>query len=393
MIIGRSFTFLVPVAALVLALAGLPRAAAQQTSAAPADEGSYRERYTALTQENEYLRKRLDEVERGEGDEAEAENLQLRAEIEDLKTRLRKAKEDTDELCRLIEEGKKDAQGLADLKSRAAVLEGENAALKKAVADAGQHKARADKAEADLASAKKELEQLKAGPAEAPAAPPASPAQPAAESGLQPRASHIFAPVPLERVAGLKTAANSEIVALMRQGVAAEQKGNYTGALKAYEQAAAKNASYIEATKARARCLLNLGRAEDAVKLMQPAAAKAPQDMQVQLLYGIGLCSTRKFRESVDALKIVVMRDLSDARARAALGVAWMGLGALKAARLELEKSLELDPQLTDAHYNLAKVLFEGSPSEREQARMHYQAALQLGAKPDHEFEKKLRGF
>lgn len=389
-------------AAALLLAAGVRAAPAQEPASDPGENGAYREKYAALAQENEYLRRRLAEIEQGAGDETEAENVQLRAEIEDLKGRLRKAKEDTDELCRLVEEGKEDAQGRAELTSRIAVLEGENAALKAALGEADAQKERADKAEAELAAAKKQMEQPAAKPVEAPAAPGPEPAAapassaPAApvESAAMPKASDIFDPVPLERVGapGTPLAMEPALLALFRAGVTEEQGGRYEAALTAYEEAASKAPANLDVVKARGRCLLNLGRAKDALDLLGPAAARAPQDMQVQLLYGIALSSGRKFREAVDALKPVVVADLSDARARAALGSAWLGLGAFKAARLEIEKALELDPQLTDAHLDYARVLMEGPPSEREQARVHYQAALQLGAAPDPDLEKRLRG-
>ena len=93
---------------------------------------------------------------------------------------------------------------------------------------------------------------------------------------------------------------------------------------------------------------------------------------------------------AIDVLTPLVVNNPSDARARSAIGAAWMGLGDVRAAKIALEKAVSLNPQLADAHFNLAQVLLAADPANATKARQHYLDAMALGAVADEELAKTL---
>lgn len=83
--------------------------------------------------------------------------------------------------------------------------------------------------------------------------------------------------------------------------------------------------------------------------------------------------------------------DDSDPRVHLYMAVITREYGWPVAAEMELQRAIALDPQYTDAHFNLALLYLERNPPSVELARRHYYYALDLGAKPDKEIEAKLR--
>ena len=55
-----------------------------------------------------------------------------------------------------------------------------------------------------------------------------------------------------------------------------------------------------------------------------------------------------------------------------------------------MRKAIELQPNYTEAHFNLAVFYLQRTPPAVELARRHYQKALDLGASPDAQLEKSL---
>lgn len=60
------------------------------------------------------------------------------------------------------------------------------------------------------------------------------------------------------------------------------------------------------------------------------------------------------------------------------------------AAESALNDALTIDPQSSDAHFNLAALALRRTPPAKETARRHYQQARKLGAEPDEDIEEML---
>ena len=61
------------------------------------------------------------------------------------------------------------------------------------------------------------------------------------------------------------------------------------------------------------------------------------------------------------------------------------------AGEQEIRRSIELNPQYADAHFNLAVIYAKQRTPKVEMARYHYKKALDLGAPPDPELEALLK--
>ena len=181
-----------------------------------------------------------------------------------------------------------------------------------------------------------------------------------------------------------------EVLQKMHEGLAQERFGNPAGALVIYEQVLSARPAYAEALKARGRCLLQMGKIDEAVAVLRPVVLANRDDAQSQVLLGIANCLAGKYKPAVEVLTPLVVIDPSNARAQNAIGAAWMGLGDIRSAKVALEKAVSLDPELADAHFNLAQVLLVSDPASADQALQHYRKAIALGAPADEELAKKL---
>ena len=69
---------------------------------------------------------------------------------------------------------------------------------------------------------------------------------------------------------------------------------------------------------------------------------------------------------------------------------AYCGAGRYFDALLALDKVLKMNPDLPQAHLNMAYLLLEMSPEKRNDADLYYQHALKLGVPRDALLEKRL---
>ena len=107
---------------------------------------------------------------------------------------------------------------------------------------------------------------------------------------------------------------------------------------------------------------------------------------------GILYLDRNRLDEALAALTQATLYDPRNARAHNYLGVVVGRKGWIDGAQVELRRAVEIDPNYSDAHFNLAVFYLEGKPPSLELARRHYYRALELGAEPDPELEKNSQG-
>ena len=185
-------------------------------------------------------------------------------------------------------------------------------------------------------------------------------------------------------------AGTQEVLQKMHEGLSQERAGNIAGALGIYGQVLTMRPSYAEAMKARARCLMQQGKLDESVAILRAVTFANRDDAPAQVLLGTAYCMAGKYNPAVEVLTPLVVKDPSNARAQNAIGAAWMGLSDVRSAKVALEKAVSLDPELADAHFNLAQVLFATGPENEDKARQHYRKAMALGAAVDEELAKTL---
>ncbi|MEM7394805.1 MAG: tetratricopeptide repeat protein, partial [Verrucomicrobiota bacterium] len=109
-------------------------------------------------------------------------------------------------------------------------------------------------------------------------------------------------------------------------------------------------------------------------------------------LLGIAEYSQQQYSRSADVLNRLILRDPKNARAHNALGAAKMELNDLETASKHFRTAIALNPEMADAHYNLAQILVSLNPPDIVNARMHYQKSVDLGSAQDLVLENALSG-
>ena len=317
--------------------AAAPAAAAVPASSATKEAAgdSYRERYLALLEENQYLRQRTAELQGAADEAAEQAAAPAAAEEADGVAEVPVEKE----LAEVLKEN-------ADLKARVRELE--------AAAASVPTNSAIEPVQSQLETVRRENVELKRALHDALSS----------SGGTQ----ALPAPDP-----------SDEFPNLMRAALAQERQGNFPAALHIYERAVALRPAHAEAARAKARCLLHQDRVSEAMGVLQGVVARNPGDNRARLLMGIAACKAGLYGDAAEVLRPALQTDPSNARTQNAMGAAHMGLGDLQTARVALEKSVSLDPGLGDAHMNLAQVLALGPEADRARAREHYAKAIELG--------------
>ncbi len=95
---------------------------------------------------------------------------------------------------------------------------------------------------------------------------------------------------------------------------------------------------------------------------------------------------------AVSATTRGVAENPADPRAHNSLAIILKRIGWTNGAEVELQKALDLDPDYTEAHFNLAVMYLERKPPSLEMAGRHYRKARALGAAPDEIVEQQIRG-
>lgn len=139
--------------------------------------------------------------------------------------------------------------------------------------------------------------------------------------------------------------------------------------------------------KSQARQLLAAGAYSNAVTLLVEMKGMYPDEAGVSHLLGITYCRLGAFPDAVRELEPSVKHGRAPAEVWQTLGVAYMGTGDLGRGRQAFEEALELDGNLSEAHFNLAQILIRLKKPDPDLARRHYMLSLQLGATRDSDLE------
>jgi tetratricopeptide (TPR) repeat protein len=241
-----------------------------------------------------------------------------------------------------------------------------------------------EKTAALAAEKSRELEALKkqqasappaAKPAPAPAAPPVAAAKP------------VTAPAPAQ-VAQVPPSAYK----LVADGNQMLRSGDLAGAENAFTQALAQAPGLTGAKVGLAACRYNMGRIDEALKLAGDVLAVDKRNAQALGIKGIVLWQQGQLKEANQALSEAVRNDPSDSQLHNYLGVVLQARNEPEDALREMRKAVELDKENAEARYNLAVLLATGRRPAMYEARVHYEAALQLGNPRDEAMDKLLYG-
>jgi tetratricopeptide (TPR) repeat protein len=165
-----------------------------------------------------------------------------------------------------------------------------------------------------------------------------------------------------------------------------------------YDDAAAKYQDIIDKYPESLYAWSNLGvvrfqqgKLDEALRALQQAVKLSPTDGFSYKNLGIVYYKLDQYEDAIGALNSAKALDPNDANTRNYLGCAESQKGWQEVAEKEFRKAIELDPELGDAHFNLALVYATEKPPLIEMARQEYKKALDLGITKDDNLEKLLK--
>jgi tetratricopeptide (TPR) repeat protein len=215
------------------------------------------------------------------------------------------------------------------------------------------------------------------------------------QAQVPPAAKPAPAPAPAPAPVAAKPAATEVPVAvykLVADGNQSLRSGKLADAEQAFQQALAQAPGLTGAKVGLAACRYNTGQLDDALRLAGEVLGVDRKNAQALGVKGIVLWQQGKLREANQALSDAVNYDPSDSQLHNYLGVILQARDEADAAVREVRKAVELDSANAEARYNLAVLLATSRRPALYEARVHYEAAVQMGNPRDAAMDKLLYG-
>src|SRR6202521_373285 len=174
-----------------------------------------------------------------------------------------------------------------------------------------------------------------------------------------------------------------EAARLNNIGVAYMNQQLFEKALKAFEEAAAKDPALEVATVNRGVALLNLQRVDEAKALLEREAKSNPKDAHVWYNLGLYYKNSADASAAVDAFRHVIEIDPNDADTWYFLGSTYAQLKQFPEAIAAFEHALKLDPHHASAQFGLARAYQQSGqadPAHEAMKKFQYITQNKLGA-------------
>lgn len=170
-----------------------------------------------------------------------------------------------------------------------------------------------------------------------------------------------------------------------------EQTDDFKSALILYRSILAQQKQNTAALAGAGRCCLRMGGIDEARDLLFQWSIIPSPDDGLNLLLALIYCHDGQYAKAIQLVEIALNNDKSNAVAHVIMGVALAGTGQTKDAISEMQNALSIDPRLSEAHYNLARLILAQNPGQTETAHAYYLNALKFGAAPDPALAKLLQ--
>jgi len=177
-----------------------------------------------------------------------------------------------------------------------------------------------------------------------------------------------------------------------RRAIAAMQAQQWKPARSAWEAVLKLEPDNAAALSNLGKVQYQLGEHEAARKSLEKATQLKPELTDSWLALGLVYLELKAPMMAVSATTRGVAENPADPRAHNSLAIILKRIGWTNGAEAELQKALDLDPNYSEAHFNLAVMYLERKPPSLEMAGRHYRKARALGAPPDEVIEKQIRG-
>ncbi len=136
-----------------------------------------------------------------------------------------------------------------------------------------------------------------------------------------------------------------------------------------------------------ARKLIAANKLDGAYQLLGEHLTLSPNDKSLLLLMAMTCCRQQKYETAITVLEHLSEISPSNAQVHILFGTAYMGLRQLGSATIELRRALSINPQMSEAHYNLAQIYVSLEPPAPDIAQEYYDKSVELGGSRDLELE------
>ncbi len=161
----------------------------------------------------------------------------------------------------------------------------------------------------------------------------------------------------------------------MNLGLAFYKAARYEEAVPEFDRVLAVNPGLYNALVLKADCLLQLGRAHDAVAVLDPLAADHAEDAAFDYVFGMALLQDKQTEKGLPYLDRILKRGDS-AEAHLLMGLAKQSAADFAEAREEFKKAVDLNPELPMAHSLLGQALLKTGDRDRARAAFEQELAL-----------------
>jgi tetratricopeptide (TPR) repeat protein len=180
--------------------------------------------------------------------------------------------------------------------------------------------------------------------------------------------------------------------ALMADAIRASLERDYPRAEEKYQEILRQDENNIYVLAHLADAQFAEGHLDECEKNVNRALALDKDDPASLYLLGILRYRQEKLDEGLDALSRSAQLNTTNPSTQFYLGCVLADKGMRPAAETAFRKALQLEPDYSDAHFNLALVYATGKPPSPELARWHYKRALNLGHAKSPKLEELLGG-
>ena len=184
---------------------------------------------------------------------------------------------------------------------------------------------------------------------------------------------------------------SKELGQLIQQAKGLFNVKQYAEAEKIYQQIVEKVPSSYVALTNLGVVQIECGKPLDAEVALKKAVGLNGEDSYAYTNLGIAYSRQGKFDEAIGVLNKALSFNESDAVARNYLGVCLGQEEQWREAEIQLRRAIELKPEYSDAHFNLAVLYASTQPPSLDRAKEHYAKATALGAAPDASLERLIQ--
>jgi Flp pilus assembly protein TadD len=177
---------------------------------------------------------------------------------------------------------------------------------------------------------------------------------------------------------------------LIAQGNTLLRENKIDEAEKAFNEALAISPELVGARVGLAACRYTRADFDGAKDVLQQVLREDSRDAQALGLRGLISWREGDLSAATADLQKAVRQDPTDSQLQNYLGIVLFERKRQEPALEALRKAVELDAQNGEAHFNLSVVLASGDRSNLDEARTHYERALQLGSARDEAMDKIL---